>query len=97
MNDFRAKFGGRPFVPVMSPWLLRLAAPILLVITLPIAAFVFAIALGAAGALVASRAISRFFSAAAPRPAAAGVGPIIEGEYEVVAERRRPAFFNMPR
>jgi hypothetical protein len=97
MTQFRANFGERAFVPVMAPWILRLAAPILLVITLPLAAFVFAIALGTAGALGAARALTRFFASAAPRPAAAGFGPVIEGEYVVVAERRRPAPFPMPR
>src|SRR5262245_16088785 len=91
MNGFHAQFGTRSRVPAVPPWLLKLAAPILLIVTLPLAALVFAIALGAAGALVAARFLARSLSAATPQPAAAGFGPIIDGDYVVVSERRRPA------
>jgi hypothetical protein len=90
MTGFRATFSNKPQIPVLPSWLLRLAAPVLLIVTLPLAALVFAIALGAAGALAASRFLARSMSAPA-RPAAAGFGPVIEGEYVVVAEHRHPA------
>jgi hypothetical protein len=90
MTGFRATFSNKPQIPVLPSWLLRLAAPVLLIVTLPLAALVFAVALGAAGALAAARFLSRSASTSA-QPATAGGGPIIEGEYVVVAERRRPA------
>jgi hypothetical protein len=90
MTGFGATYSNKPQIPVLPSWLLRLAAPVLLIVTLPLAALVFAVALGAAGALAASRFLARMMSAPA-RPAAAGFGPVIDGEYVVVAERRRPA------
>lgn len=91
MTGFHAQFGTRSRVPVISPWLLKLAAPLLLIVTLPLAALVFAIALGAAGALAAARFFARSAGASGPQPAAAGYGPVIDGDYVVVSERRRPA------
>lgn len=90
MTGFGATYRNKAQIPVLPSWLLRLAAPVLLIVTLPLAALVFAVALGAAGALAASRFLARMMSAPA-RPAAAGFGPVIDGEYVVVAERRRPA------
>jgi hypothetical protein len=90
MTGFRATPRSKPQIPVLPSWLLRLAAPVLLIVTLPLAALVFAVALGAAGALAAARFLTRTMSAP-PQPATAGFGPVIDGEYVVIAERRRPA------
>ena len=90
MTGFRATFSDMPRVPVLAPWLLTLAAPFLLILTLPLAALVFAIALGAAAALATARFLARTLFAPA-QPASAGFGPVIDGEYVVIAERRRPA------
>lgn len=90
MNSYRSMFTEQPRIPVLPAWLLRLAAPVLLLVTLPLAALVFAIALGTAGALAVAGIVTRAFTSPAGRPATAGFGPVIEGEYVVVAERRRP-------